>query len=171
MAEQLDRNILPLLPLTSGVVLPGMVVTLTLETEDARGAAEAARSHDGHLLLVPRVGSRYATVGTVAQIEDIGRLPNGMEALIIRGLHRTVVGTGVAGTGDATCPRARPRVPCHRREHRGVPRRPAGRRVPPGHRRARRARRHGRLLARPHHRAEGPDPRAAGRGEAPRDRP
>ena len=102
MAEQLDRNILPLLPLTSGVVLPGMVVTLTLETEDARGAAEAARSHDGHLLLVPRVGSRYATVGTVAQIEDIGRLPNGMEALIIRGLHRTVVGTGVAGTGDAT---------------------------------------------------------------------
>jgi len=102
MPEQLDTNILPLLPLTSGVVLPGMVVTLTLETEEAETAATAARSHGDQLLLVPRVGSRYATVGTVAVIEDVGRLRNGMEALVIRGLHRAVVGTGVAGTGDAT---------------------------------------------------------------------
>jgi ATP-dependent Lon protease len=102
MPEQLETQILPLLPLTSGVVLPGMVVTLTLETEDAQRAAEAARSHDDQLLLVPRVANRYATVGTVAVIEDIGRLRNGMEALVIRGLHRAVVGTGVAGTGDAT---------------------------------------------------------------------
>jgi len=38
----------------------------------------------------------------VAKIEDSGTLQNGMEALVIRGLHRAVVGTGVAGTGDAT---------------------------------------------------------------------
>jgi len=102
MPEQLETQILPLLPLTSGVVLPGMVVTLTLETEDAQRAASAGRDHGDQLLLVPRVDNRYATVGTVAVIEDVGRLRNGMEALVIRGLHRAVVGTGVAGTGDAT---------------------------------------------------------------------
>src|SRR5436190_1550185 len=100
--EQLDTRVLPLLPLTSGVVLPGMVVTLMLETEDARAAATAAREQGDLLVLVPRSENRYAAVGTVAKIEDSGRLQNGMEALVIRGLHRAVVGTGVAGTGDAT---------------------------------------------------------------------
>jgi ATP-dependent Lon protease len=102
MPEQLDTKILPLLPLTSGVVLPGMVVTLMLETDEARAAAEAARSNDDTLLLVPRVGDAYARVGTVATIEDAGRLQNGVEALVIRGTGRAVVTTGVAGTGDAT---------------------------------------------------------------------
>src|SRR5436309_6089896 len=100
--EQLASRVLPLLPLTSGVVLPGMVVTLMLETEEARAAAGAAREQGDLLVLVPKIGSRYAAVGTVAQIEDQGRLQNGMEALVIRGLHRAVIGTGVAGTGDAT---------------------------------------------------------------------
>ena len=36
---QLDTQILPLLPLTSGVVLPGMVVTLTIESDEARRAS------------------------------------------------------------------------------------------------------------------------------------
>ena len=36
MPEQLDTKILPLLPLQTGVVLPHMVVTLTLETPEAR---------------------------------------------------------------------------------------------------------------------------------------
>jgi ATP-dependent Lon protease len=102
MPEQLDTKILPLLPLTSGVVLPGMVVTITLETDEARTAAEAARSQDGTMLLVPRVGSGFARIGTVGVIEDTGRLRNGLEALVIRGLSRAAVTTGVAGTGDAT---------------------------------------------------------------------
>src|SRR5438093_8223703 len=101
MPEQLDTRVLPLLPLSSGVVLPGMVVTLMLETPEAEAAASAAREQGDTLVLVPRVGSRYAAVGTVARIEDTGRLQNGMEALVIRGLHRAVIGTGVAGTGDA----------------------------------------------------------------------
>src|SRR3954453_11925417 len=100
--EQLDTQILPLLPLTSGVVLPGMVITLMLETDEAKAAATAAREQGDLLVLVPRTENRYAAVGTVAKIEDSGRLQNGMEALVIRGLHRAVVGTGVAGTGDAT---------------------------------------------------------------------
>ncbi|HKE53243.1 MAG TPA: endopeptidase La [Actinomycetota bacterium] len=99
---QLDTQILPLLPLTSGVVLPGMVVTLTVESDEARRAIAAAESSDGELLLVPRIGSRYAKIGTVAKVEDVGRLPSGLEALVIRGLTRAVVGTGVAGTGETT---------------------------------------------------------------------
>src|SRR5579872_6526747 len=53
--QALDTHTLPLLPLTNGVVLPGMVVTMALETNEAKAAAEAARLADGRLLLVPRV--------------------------------------------------------------------------------------------------------------------
>jgi ATP-dependent Lon protease len=98
----LDTQILPLLPLTTGVVLPGMVVTLTIESDDARTAVSAARATGGELLLVPRVDSRYARVGTVGKVEDVGSLPSGMEAVVIRGLHRATIGAGVPGTGDAT---------------------------------------------------------------------
>src|SRR3990170_2484593 len=103
MADQLDTKILPLLPLTTGVVLPHMVITLTLESDEAKTAISAAQeASDGELLLVPRLDSgRYAAIGTVAKVEDVGRLQNGMEALVIRGLYRASVGTGVAGTGDA----------------------------------------------------------------------
>ena len=100
--SKLDTQILPLLPLTTGVVLPGMVVTLTIESEDARTAVSAARATGGELLLVPRVDSRYARVGTVGKVEDVGSLPSGMEAVVIRGLHRATIGAGVPGTGDAT---------------------------------------------------------------------
>jgi ATP-dependent Lon protease len=100
--SKLDTQILPLLPLTTGVVLPGMVVTLTIESDDARTAVSAARATGGELLLVPRVDSRYARVGTAGKVEDVGSLPSGMEAVVIRGLHRATIGAGVPGTGDAT---------------------------------------------------------------------
>ena len=95
-----DRQVLPLLPLTTGVVFPNMVVTLALETDDAKRAAAAAGDGEGLVLLVPRVGARYARVGTVARIESTGELPGGPPALVLRGLHRAVVGVGIAGTGD-----------------------------------------------------------------------
>ncbi len=101
MAE-LKSQVVPLLPLTTGVVLPGMVVTIALETDEARSAIAAARSADQIVLLVPRVEEHYSRVGTIAQIEDVGRLPSGIEALVVRGLHRARLGTGVPGTGDAT---------------------------------------------------------------------
>ena len=106
---QLDTQILPLLPLTSGVVLPGMVVTLTIESDEARRALAASESSGGELLLVPRIGPSYAKIGTVAKVEDVGRLRSGLEALVIRGIERAVVGTGVAGTGEATWVQFEPR--------------------------------------------------------------
>src|SRR5437870_4673324 len=101
--SDLDTLALPLLPLTTGVVLPGMVVTLTLESPEARAAVDAAASDDDRLLvLVPRLEGRYARVGTIAKIEDLGRIRGGTEALVIRGLGRASIGVGVAGTGEAT---------------------------------------------------------------------
>src|SRR5215218_11256166 len=102
LMAQIDTQVLPLLPLTTGVVLPGMVITLTIESEDARRAVAASESTDGEILLVPRLGQRFAQVGTVAKVEDVGQLRNGMEALVIRGTHRAIVSRGVPGTGDAT---------------------------------------------------------------------
>ena len=100
---EIDTRALPLLPLTTGVVLPGMVVTLTLESAEARAAVDAASDDNERLLiLVPRVDERYARVGTIAKIEDVGALRNGTEALVIRGLRRAVLGLGVPGTGRAT---------------------------------------------------------------------
>ncbi|MEO8423413.1 MAG: endopeptidase La [Actinomycetota bacterium] len=105
---EIDTQVLPLLPLTTGVVLPGMVVTLTIESDEAQAAVEAADG--GELLLVPRVGERYALIGTVAKVEDVGRLRNGTEALVIRGLGRAAVGLGVPGTGRATWVQVEPVV-------------------------------------------------------------
>ena len=48
-----ERLVLPLLPLSTGVVLPQMVVTLALETDEARPPPEAAGEGDRLVLLVP----------------------------------------------------------------------------------------------------------------------
>ncbi|MFN2488733.1 MAG: endopeptidase La [Actinomycetota bacterium] len=90
---------LPLLPLDGGVILPHMVVTLALEKDEASAAVAAAMDSDGFVLLVPRIGGSYARVGTVAKVEDAGRLPGGDEVCVVRGLHRAVIGTGTPGNG------------------------------------------------------------------------
>jgi ATP-dependent Lon protease len=87
-----------------------MVVTLALETDEARAAADAALSGDSRVLIVPRVDRRYAAVGAVAVIEDAGELPTGMRALLVRGESRAVIGTGVPGTGTALWVEAHPVV-------------------------------------------------------------
>ena len=97
---ELDTLSLPVLPLTAGVVLPQTVLTLTLDSDEARAAVAAAVGADGRLLLVPRIDGRYATVGTVAHVEEAGELPNGVVAAILRGLHRARLGVG--GRRDGT---------------------------------------------------------------------
>ncbi len=89
---------LPVLPLPDGVVLPGMVLTIALETDEAK-AAVAATGDDDRLLLVPRVGGRHGVIGTLGRIESRGTLPSGTPALVVRALSRARLGTGVAGTG------------------------------------------------------------------------
>src|SRR5438128_4950851 len=78
-----------------------MVVTIALETDQARAAWAAASEAERQLLLVPVVDGRYARVGTVAFVEDAGDLRSGLQALVVRGLNRAVIGSGVPGTGAA----------------------------------------------------------------------
>jgi ATP-dependent Lon protease len=104
----------PVLPLTTGVVLPQMVVTVALETDEALAAAEALGPVDpdgtvkAELLLVPRIADRYSRVGVLATVESRGELPGGTPALIVRATTRARVGAGVVGTGRALLVEAEP---------------------------------------------------------------
>ena len=81
---------LPVLPLRNGVVFPHMVVTLRIETAEGRLAVAAAGRSGGRLLLVPRVGGDYASVGTVAEIQHADEDGN----VVVSGLARARVGAG-----------------------------------------------------------------------------
>src|SRR3984957_14392201 len=104
---------LPILPLDDMVVLPGMVVPVSLAETEVRSAVEAARASAGpaagdggekskaQVLLVPRLNGKYAKVGTVGVIEQIGRLPGGEQAAVVRGTVRVKIGSGTTGPGAA----------------------------------------------------------------------
>jgi ATP-dependent Lon protease len=95
------RQTLPMLPLTSGVVLPGMVFTIALETDEAKAAADAAGPAGGELVLVPHVEGRYSSVGVIARVLEVGELPGGSRAMAVSGERRAMLGSAVPGTGQA----------------------------------------------------------------------
>ncbi len=70
-----------LVPLEDIVVFPGMDVTLPVDVGD-----------EERILLVPRHGSDFASVGTVAEVTDRVRLPGGVRAVSLTGLHRGIAG-------------------------------------------------------------------------------
>ena len=92
---------LALLPSAELVLLPGMVVPVQLDGE-AQAAVDAARAGGAdRLLVVPRPEGRYAALGVIAAIEQVGRLPGGAPVAVLRGLTRARVGAGVTGPGAA----------------------------------------------------------------------
>jgi ATP-dependent Lon protease len=99
---------LPVLPLRSGVMLPGMVFTIGLETDEAKAAADVVGTSGGMLLLVPHIDGRYGSVGVVAEVVERGELPGGLPALVVSGQRRALIGTGVPGTGAALWVEAEP---------------------------------------------------------------
>ncbi|MGH3613389.1 MAG: endopeptidase La [Pseudonocardia sp.] len=92
---------LPVLPLADSVVLPGMVVPVRLDQPEIQAAVDAANSVDRRVLVVPRPDGKYPSVGTVAVLEQVGRLPNGEKAAVVRGEGRARIGSGVTGPGSA----------------------------------------------------------------------
>jgi len=106
---------LPVLPLDDEVVLPGMVVPIELSDTEVRGAIEAARNSTGlgrgpgirseekaRVLIVPRLADRgLAAVGTLAVIEQVGRMPGGQPGAVLRGVSRVRIGSGTTGPGAA----------------------------------------------------------------------
>src|ERR1700716_3134604 len=98
---EVDTQVLPILPLERAVILPHMAVTLSMESSEAKEALAAGRAESGLVLVVPKINGKYPRVGTIAKIEDTGRLPNGSEVVVIRGLNRSIIGAGVPGIGRA----------------------------------------------------------------------
>src|SRR3954453_3977343 len=100
---------LPVLPLDDAVVLPGMVLPVELAATDVRAAVDAARAasrseqstEPAEVLLVPRLAGEYAAVGTIAVVEQVGRLPGGAPAAVVRGTTRARIGVGTTGPGAA----------------------------------------------------------------------
>ncbi|MHA6762859.1 endopeptidase La [Streptacidiphilus sp. PAMC 29251] len=117
---------LPVLPLDDDAVLPGMVVPLDLSDPDVRAAVEAAQAavRDGgaqapgissvasarkaRVLLVPRIDGNYGAIGTLATIEQVGRLADGDPAALVRGVRRVRIGAGTTGPGAALWVEASP---------------------------------------------------------------
>jgi ATP-dependent Lon protease len=78
-----------------------MVIPVTLDSA-TQAAVDAARaSGDKTLLAVPRLDGDYGPVGTIATIEQVGRLASGEPAAVIRGVARARIGSGVPGPGAA----------------------------------------------------------------------
>ncbi|MCW2837147.1 MAG: lon [Marmoricola sp.] len=92
---------LPLLSAPDLVVLPGMVVPVELDGHSRPVVDAAQAGSDGTLLLAPRLADRYPTHGVVATIEQVGRLPGGAPAAVLRAGARARIGSGVQGTGAA----------------------------------------------------------------------
>ncbi|OYO09784.1 endopeptidase La [Enemella evansiae] len=108
----------PVLFLDDVVVLPGMVVPVELDNnaQATIDAARAAHPDDSPaqntdrrrdsaiaqpLLVVPRIEGRTGAIGTIAEVTQVGRLPSGEPAAVIRGLHRARIGSGTVGPGAA----------------------------------------------------------------------
>src|SRR6186997_913034 len=70
-----------LVPLDDNVVFPNMNVTIAADVAD-----------EDRVLLVPRHEGEYAKVGTVAEVAERVRLPGGIPAVNLVGLHRGVAG-------------------------------------------------------------------------------
>ncbi len=94
-------SVFPVLFLSEPIVLPGMVVPIELD-DAARAAVDAAQaSQSGKLLIAPRLDDRYPTYGVLASIVQIGRVPGGGAAAVVRGEKRAHIGSGTTGPGAA----------------------------------------------------------------------
>src|SRR6476469_1729145 len=109
MAESLT---LPVLPLDDTVLLPGMVVPIRMagtDGTDVRAAVEAAQAgstgqaagEKPRVVMVPRLDGKYAKVGVLGIVEQVGRMPGGERAAVVRGTERVRIGAGTTGPGAA----------------------------------------------------------------------
>jgi ATP-dependent Lon protease len=76
-----------LVPVDDSVVFPTMTVTLAIEVGD----------EDDQVVLVPRKGDEFASVGTVAAVADRVRLPGGGRAVALEGQYRGRIGAAQTG--------------------------------------------------------------------------
>jgi ATP-dependent Lon protease len=77
-----------LVPLEDAVVFPNMTLTLPVDVGE-----------EERVFVVPRHENEFGTVGTVAEVVDRVRLPGGLRAVTINGLHRGVAGAAHTDPG------------------------------------------------------------------------
>jgi ATP-dependent Lon protease len=104
--SDLKTTTLPVLPLRGGIVFPHMVVTVGIESDDAKRALSATEATGGMLLLIPMVDGEYASVGTIAEIQKVS--DRGGVSAIISGTARASVGAGSTDTNDVLWVEAEP---------------------------------------------------------------
>ena len=100
-----ESTALPVVFVSEPILLPGMVVPIELD-DIARAAVEAANTaapegEAGRLLIAPRLDDRYPTYGVIASIVQVGRVPGGGAAAVVRGERRAHIGSGTTGPGTA----------------------------------------------------------------------
>ncbi len=88
----------PVLPIPDGVIFPEMVVTVTMQSEEARRLLDDVSGDEkATLLLVPKTDDTFAKVGVTATVAGRDRMPDGTPVVTLRAHHRAVVGSGVIG--------------------------------------------------------------------------
>ncbi len=96
-----EATSVPVLFVSDPIVLPGMVVPIGLD-DAAQAAVDAARATEsGTLLIAPRLDDRYPSYGVLATILQVGRMPGGGTAAVVRGERRAHIGAGASGPGAA----------------------------------------------------------------------
>jgi ATP-dependent Lon protease len=78
---EMPMDTLLLIPVDDSVVFPNMTVTLAIDVGDAE-----------RVVLVPRKGDEFASVGTIANVVEQVRLPGGGRAVALEGVHRGRIG-------------------------------------------------------------------------------
>jgi ATP-dependent Lon protease len=89
---------LPVFPLRGGIVFPHMVVTVRIESDAAKRALAASEATGGKLVLIPMVDGEYASVGTIAEIQEVD--DRGGVSAIISGVARARIGAGETDSGE-----------------------------------------------------------------------
>ena len=122
-----DAPVSTLLPIVAlpEVVLPGSLITMSLDDEAVRVAVDAALAADGRVLLV---APEVADIGVVARVPNVGNLPSGQPAAIVQAERRARIvarHTSERGADHAEVqllaePRPTPRVEAAVRELRVV---------------------------------------------------
>jgi ATP-dependent Lon protease len=75
-----------LVPLDDSVLFPNMTATIAADVGDAE-----------QVFVLPRPDGEYGRIGTVADVVETGRLPGGLSAVTLAGVHRGLAGAASSG--------------------------------------------------------------------------
>jgi len=97
--KNIDKNILPLLPLRELVVFPSMIIPLFVGREQSINALEEAINTKNFIFIatqkdpeieIPKLEDMYS-IGTIAKIVQIYKLPDNTIKILVEGLGRAVI--------------------------------------------------------------------------------